>query len=260
MGKQKSLIVGNWKMYHNVHQSSLLMHRLEETVEAHNNVEAVVAPNMLSLQSISLQLNRRKFKLAAQNCYWRDEGAYTGEVSAAQLRGVADYVIIGHSERRNIFGERDRDIRQKVQAVLRNDMQPILCIGETASQRADNETEQVIQDQLTAGLANVTSEEIARVVIAYEPVWAIGTGQNATARDVEKVAAWVHKQVAALYGKKADGELRILYGGSVDDENAEIYLDSELVDGLLVGGASLNSHVFANIIEIAHNKDKNNSK
>lgn len=260
MAKRKSLIVGNWKMHHNVHNASMLLHRLDKVVEAHTDVDVVLCPTFLGLQSLSLQVNRRKFKLGAQNCYWRDEGAYTGEVSASQLHGVADYVIVGHSDRRHVFGESEKDIRNKVQAVLRNGMTPILCVGETATQRSDNETKHVVHDQLVSGLANVTSEEIHNVVISYEPVWALGTGKNASVDDVEKVATLIDKQVSALYGKKASDGMRILYGGSTNDENAEQYLAIERIDGLLVGGASLQAPVFANMVELAHNKRKTKQK
>lgn len=260
MTTRKSLIVGNWKMHHNVHRASLLLHSLSKQVEVHHDVEVVLCPTLLTLQSLSLQVNHRQFKLGAQNCYWRDEGAYTGEVSASQLHGLVDYIIIGHSERRHIFGETEKDIRAKVQAVIRNGMKPILCVGETAQQRVDDETKHVIHDQLASGLANVTSEEIDHIVVAYEPVWAIGTGNNATTHDVEKVAEIIHAQVAALYGDKAAGGLRILYGGSTNDQNAADYLSIERIDGLLVGGASLTAHSFAKIVDVAHNKRKDNSK
>lgn len=253
---KKTLIVGNWKMYHNTHMASLLVHRLAERVKQYSDVEVVLCPNFLALQSISLQINHRQFSLGAQNCEWRDEGAYTGEVSAAMLHGVAKYVIVGHSERRHIFGERDRDIRNKVQAVLRNNMHPILCLGETAQQRADSETKQVIYDQLISGLANVTSDEIEDVVIAYEPVWAINTGDAAKPRDSETVAKFIRKQVGSLYGKAAAEKLHILYGGSVSTANAPQFLDGENIDGLLVGGASLDAVSFAEIVKQAHNKNK----
>lgn len=256
MTSHKSLIVGNWKMHHNVHQASLLLHRLDKEVSAHKDVETVLCPTILGLQPLSLQVDRRKFKLGAQNCYWRDEGAYTGEVSATQLHGLVDYVIVGHSERRHVFGEHDKDIRHKVQAVVRNNMKPILCVGETATERADNETKHVIHDQIVSGLANLTSDEVEHVAVAYEPVWAIGTGDNASSRDVEEVASLIHAQIAALYGEAAASSVRILYGGSVSDTNAEQYLGLERINGLLVGGASLNAHAFAKIVDLAHTKHK----
>lgn len=168
------------------------------------------------------------------------------------LRGVVSYVIIGHSERRHIFLEHDNDIRQKIQAVIRNGMNPILCIGETSVERAAGETFDVLQGQLNAGLANVTSEEIERMVIAYEPVWAIGTGQNARPEDVDDAARYIRDHVSALYGKKAAAAVRVLYGGSVDAYNANSYLQVKDIDGLLVGGASLKADAFVRIIEAAH--------
>lgn len=253
---RKKLIVGNWKMHLNTHQASLYVHKLSEKVESHRDVEVVLCPSVLVLQSLSLQVNRRQFKLGAQNCYWRDEGAYTGEVSATMLHGVADYVIVGHSERRHIFSEHEKDIRHKVQAIIRNKMKPILCIGETAHERADGETLHVIHDQLTSGLLNVTSDEIKDITIAYEPVWAIGTGDPVKPGDLETVVKAIRKQVKALYGAKASGELRVLYGGSVNADNATSFMAVDGVDGFLVGGASLKADEFASIVRKAHNDSK----
>lgn len=245
----KTLIVGNWKMHLTVAESSLLLHALEKNVTVPQNTEVAIAPSMLALQPVSLQLkHHRKFKLAAQNCYWRDSGPYTGEVSAHMLRGLTQYVIVGHSERRHMFGEHDNDVRHKVQAVVRNQMNVILCVGENTQERSDGDTGFVLHDQVTAGLANVTSEELSRIVIAYEPVWAIGTGDNAKPHDVTKAAELIRTQVKDLFGKKASEEMRVLYGGSVNDNNAADYVALSGVDGLLVGGASLKPNVFANII------------
>lgn len=253
---RKKLIVGNWKMYNNTHKASLLLHALSEKVKVPRSVDVVLCPNLLALQSLSLQVNHRQFRLGAQNCYWRDEGAFTGEVAAEMLRGVVDYVIVGHSERRHIFHETERDIRQKVQAVLRNKMKPILCVGETATERADGETIEVVRDQLTSGLANITSEEMGDMAIAYEPVWAIGTGKIPTEGDVASVEKAIRKQISALYGKKAADDVRFLYGGSVDATNAGGFLDVKGVDGLLVGGASLKPDVFAGIVKEAGKQKK----
>lgn len=250
--RDTKLIVGNWKMNLNMHEASLYVHRLSQTVASHKNVEVVLAPTMLVLQSLSLQVNHRQFKLAAQNLYWRDEGAYTGEVSAQQLHGVVQYAIIGHSERRHIFNESDKDIRSKVQAAIRNNIKPILCIGETASERADNETNDVLHDQLIGGLANVTSEEFTHISIAYEPVWAIGTGKSALPEDVIKAEKAIRSQIRHLYGKEASDAVRILYGGSVTKDSAADYLAIMGIDGLLIGGASLDAAVFSDIIEKAH--------
>lgn len=236
----------------NIHEASIFVHKLAKEVDVHRDVEVVLAPTLLALQPISLQIDRRQFKLAVQNFYWRDFGAFTGEVSATQLRGLVDYAIIGHSERRHIFHEHDKDIRSKVQAALRNGIRPILCIGETAHERAMGETSGKIHDQLTGGLANVTSEEFKEVVIAYEPVWAIGTGDNATPEDVRKAIHTIRRQIEHLYGKTAAEHVRVLYGGSVKSDNARSYLTTQGVDGLLVGGASLNVHNFEAIVAAAH--------
>ncbi len=249
---RKKLIIGNWKMNLNMQEASLYLHKLMEVLKPRRDVEVVVSPTTLTLQSLSLQINRRIAKLAAQNCYWRDHGAYTGEVPAAHLRGIADYVLIGHSERRYIFIESDKDIRLKVQAAIRNRIQPILCVGETAQERALGETRDVLADQLTSGLANVTAEELDRVVIAYEPIWAIGTGDNAKPVDVKKATQMIRQHVAHLYGKKAAEEVRILYGGSITVDSAADYLAISGLDGLLVGAASLDIHQFTEIIEKAH--------
>ena len=249
---RKKIIIGNWKMNLNMQEASLYLHKLMEALKPRRDVEVVVSPTTLTLQSLSLQINRRIAKLAAQNCYWRDHGAYTGEVPAAHLRGIADYVLIGHSERRYIFIESDKDIRLKVQAAIRNRLQPILCIGETAQERALGETRDILADQLTSGLANVTAEELDRVVIAYEPIWAIGTGDNAKPVDVKKATQMIRQHVAHLYGKKAAEEVRILYGGSITVDSAADYLAISGLDGLLVGAASLDIHQFTEIIEKAH--------
>ncbi len=248
----KKLIVANWKMHFNTGQASLFLHKLDQLIETHRDVEVVLCPNFLALQSLSLQLNRRKFHLGAQNCYYKDEGAYTGEVSAAMLHGLTHYVIVGHSERRHIFGEHDKDISQKVQAVLRSSMQPILCVGETKQERVDGETASVIHGQVTAGLANVTSDEIDRMVIAYEPIWAIGTGDFAAVEDVIAASRLVREQVKALFGAKAAAQVRVLYGGSVDVDNATAYLKADGITGLLIGGASLKAQTFATIVSHAH--------
>ena len=236
----------------NVHEASIFVHKLSKEISVHRDVEVVLAPTFLALQPVSLQIERRQFKLAAQNIYWRDHGAYTGEVSASQLRGLVDYAIIGHSERRHIFHEHDKDIRSKVQAAIRNGIKPILCIGETAHQRAAGETSDVLHDQLIGGLANVTSEELGHITVAYEPVWAIGTGKNALPEDAKKAARAIRRQVEHLYGEKAAARLRVLYGGSVKSDNASAYLATEGIDGLLVGGASLSVNEFTAIVAAAH--------
>ncbi len=236
----------------NMHEASLYVHQLSKLVKNHRDVEVVLAPTALTLQSLSLQINYRQFKLAAQNFYWRDMGAYTGEISAAQLNGIVQYGLVGHSERRHVFNESDKDIRAKVQAAIRNNLRPVLCIGETAFERSEGETAAVLHDQLIGGLANITSEELKDVIIAYEPVWAIGSGQNAMPEDVSGAIRSIRAQIKHLYGAKAADEIQVLYGGSVTSSSATAYLDLPDVDGLLVGGASLDAREFSEIIKKAH--------
>ena len=248
----KKLIIGNWKMNFNMHEASLYLHKLMSMLVAHRDVEVVVAPTMLTLQSLSLQVNRRIAKLAAQNCYWRDQGAYTGEVPVAHLRGIADYVLIGHSERRHIFIESEKDIRLKVQAAIRNRIKPVLCIGETINEKTLGETKAVLVDQLVSGLANITAEEMENVIIAYEPVWAIGTGEKARLDDVRQVVQIIRQQIIQLYGRKAAEQVKVLYGGSIDVDSAADYLRIAKLDGLLIGAASIDAYKFTQIVEKAH--------
>lgn len=252
MAHRKKLIVGNWKMNLGIHEASVFVHHLAKDIAVHRDVEIVLAPTALALQPLSLQIDRRQFKLAAQNFYYRDQGAFTGEIAATQLRGLVEYGIVGHSERRHIFHEHDKLIRDKVQAAIRNRLNPILCVGETAHERAAGETNDVLHDQIVGGLANVTSDDLDAVVIAYEPVWAIGSGKNATPQDVIAAIRTIRRHIAHLFGDAAARDIRVLYGGSVKSENAAAYLRSDGVDGLLVGGASLNRHEFAAISATAH--------
>ncbi len=248
---RKILIVGNWKMHLNASQSSLLVHRLHERIMLHRNIEVVLAPSMLTLQPMSVQLDRRKFRLAAQNAYFHDEGAFTGEVSFTMLRELVHYVIIGHSERRHIFHEDLEMVRDKVAASVRNEITPILCVGETKHEREEGETKQVLHDQLMTGLSNLTAAEVGAAVIAYEPVWAIGTGDVAKPDRVETATNYIRSYVNDVFGPKAAKNLRIIYGGSVVPDVVAGFLDIKGVDGFLVGGASLNYHEFSSIVSAA---------
>lgn len=252
---KKLLIAGNWKMHLNVHQSSLLVHRLHQHISGHRDVEVVLAPSMLALQPVSVEIDRRRFKLAAQDAYYKDEGGYTGEVSFAMLGDLVHYAIIGHSSRRLFFGETLDIVRDKVQAAMRNDIVPIICVGETQQERDAGETKQVLHDQVTTALMNVTSKDIENIVIAYEPLWAISAfNKNVVAKpeDAQKTIAFIRKQVSDLYGERAAKHMRILYGGSVNEHDARSYLELPEVDGVLVGAASLNYQQFAGIVSVAH--------
>lgn len=245
-------------MHLNTSQASLLLHRLHERIKIHRDIEVVLAPSMLVLQPLSMQIDRRKFRLAAQNAFHKDEGAYTGEVSFTMLQDLVHYVIVGHSDRRYKFGEDLPMVREKVNAAIRNGIMPILCVGETAHERKNGETLQVLHDQVTTALSDLTADDVANVVIAYEPVWALSSGTDYTHHEIPtpdgiaRSVKAIRNDVAELYGKKAAAGLRILYGGSASSSTAHGLMSAEGVDGLLVGGASLNYHEFSGIVDAAY--------
>ena len=253
MGR-KILLVGNWKMHMNVSQASLYVHRLQERTRINRHIEVVLAPTMLALQPLSMQIDRRKFRLAAQNAYFKDEGVFTGEVSFTMLRDLVHYVIVGHSERRIYFHEDLPMIRDKVEAAIRNEISPILCVGETQQERRDGHTKRVLHDQVITALHNLTAKDVMDVVIAYEPVWAISTFQGGFAKpgDVEECMNYIRHQVAGLYGQKVANHIRVIYGGSVDSSVVSGYLSIEGCDGALVGHASTIPYQFAAIIDSAY--------
>jgi triosephosphate isomerase len=256
--KRKKLIVANWKMNMNLQQASILLHRLHERIQIHKDIEVVLAMSHLHLQPLSLQIDRRKFRQAAQNAYFDDHGPFTGEVSFSMLHDLVHYSLVGHSERRAKFDESLDDVRKKVAAAFRNGITPILCIGEQKDEHLRLETKRVIHDQLTSALLDITPEEVAEMVIAYEPVWAISNGTDyighdiASPDDAKEMAAYIRMQIEALFGKYAANAVRIMYGASVNSQNARAFLDAEGIDGVLVGGASLNYHEFAGIVQAAY--------
>jgi len=239
-------------MHLNASAASILLHRLHERIKIYRDIEVVLAPSMLTLQPLSIQLDRRKFRLAAQNAYFKDEGAYTGEISFTMLRDLVHYVIIGHSERRQFFLEDLDMIRDKVAASVRNEITPLLCVGETKQERSDGETKQVLHDQLMTAFHNLTAREVREMVVAYEPVWAIGTGDVAKPDEAAEAVHYIRGYVRDVFGPKAGNGVRILYGGSVTPEFIHGFLDVDGVNGFLVGGASLNYHSFAGIVSQAH--------
>ncbi|MDO4742393.1 MAG: triose-phosphate isomerase [Candidatus Saccharibacteria bacterium] len=250
----KTFIVGNYKLNFTVGEASIYLHKLQKKVPNYRDIEVIVAPSLVALQPLSLQIDRHKMKLAAQNAFYRDYGAYTGEVSFSQLRGIVDYCLIGHSERRYVFGEDDKAISKKVAAALRNKITPILCIGETESERAFGETADVIRDQLMSGFRDVSEEEIGKIIIAYEPVWAISSTKGAkmaTPDEVAEVVKLIRETIKEIYGKEVASSVPVLFGGSVNPSNAGAYLTVPGVNGLLIGGASLILNEFIDILEIA---------
>ncbi len=250
----KSYIVGNWKMNFTVGESSVYLHKLLQKTRQYRDIEVVVAPSLTALQPLSLQTDRKKIRLAAQTANPHDFGAYTGEVSFTQLRGIVDYCIIGHSERRQLFHESDKDIRASVAAALRNNITPILCIGETETERTFGETYDILRDQLLGGLSEVSTEDIEKVVVAYEPVWAISTTADArlaSPDDIAEVMQFARRTLKDTYGRATAESVPLLYGGSVSPSNAGAYLTVPEVNGLLIGGASLVADQFVNILETA---------
>jgi triosephosphate isomerase len=254
---RRLLIVGNWKMHLNASQASLLVHRLSERIKIYRDIEVVLAPSMLALQPLSTQIDRRKFRLASQNAYFHDEGAFTGEVSFTMLRELVHYGIIGHSERRHIFGEDLDTIRDKVAAATRNDITPILCVGETKQERDQGETNQVLHDQLMTALSNLTAHDVGELVIAYEPVWAIGQ-IAAKPHQVQETLAYIRSYVSDVFNETAAKNVRLLYGGDVEPEVIHGLLAVSGVDGFLIGHASLNYQTFSAIVDAAHRWQRNN--
>ena len=261
---KRTLIVGNWKMNLTIHEGSVLLKRLDEQIKAHRSIEVVVAPNLLSLQPLSLQMNQRKFHLATQNGHQEDVGPFTGEVSFSMMRGLVEYALIGHSDRRYKFGEGLPVVRDKVAAAVRNGIVPILCVGETKQERLDGETAQVIHDQVTTALSNLTSGDIEELVVAYEPVWALSNGTDYAHHEIptpdiiRKAVQTIRTNIKHLYGARSAERIRVLYGGSTSASTAPGFLGVEGVDGLLVGGASINYREFAGIIDAAYKQQHGN--
>jgi triosephosphate isomerase len=250
---RKPLISGNWKMHHNHFETMQLIQKLafRLTDKDYERADVSEHPPFTDLRTAQTVIDADKLSiiLGAQNCHWEEKGAFTGEVSAAFLAKLnVTYVIVGHSERREIFGESDEWVNKKLHAVLRNGMTPILCVGETLAEREAGGTEDKVAGQVKAGLAGVSAEAVAAMVVAYEPIWAIGTGRNATPDDAQNTIAYIRSVVAEVSGKDAANAVRIQYGGSVKPSNAGELMAMPDIDGALVGGASLEADDFAAIV------------
>lgn len=250
---RKTYIIANWKMHCDPTEATLLTRRLiQEIPKSPTGVEVVVCPPVIDLTTVRAELRDNKhIKVGAQNAFPMDEGAYTGETSVAMLKDLVSYLIVGHSERRHVFHERDGLIAQKVSAAMRHQITPILCVGETKHDRDNGHAKQVVADQLEANLTLLTEEELHDVVLAYEPVWAIGTGENSNPRDVDEMYAFIRDWFSTKHSTTIAKAVPILYGGSVKGTNASMYLQSPDCNGLLVGGASLNYKDFAAIVNAA---------
>jgi triosephosphate isomerase len=245
-----AFIAGNWKMHKTVDEACALAQELVEKLKNKNNVTIMIAPPFTALYAVSSILKGSPIKLGAQNMAAEEKGAHTGEVSADMLKDVGvTYVILGHSERRHIYGEKDRLINKKVRLGLAKGLQVILCVGETLEERERGIAFKVVEEQLRNGLQEVGEQELASVTIAYEPVWAIGTGKTATPEDADAMHVYIRKVITGLYSKGAADALVIQYGGSVKPTNVTELMAKDNIDGALVGGASLESESFIPIVQ-----------
>ncbi|MEK6755654.1 MAG: triose-phosphate isomerase [Bacteroidota bacterium] len=247
------VIAGNWKMNNDVHQTEELINGLRKALDFElKNVKIVIFPPFTSLETAERLIRGAPIALGAQNMYHEDEGAFTGEVSAKMLKSVGcEYVILGHSERRQFFREMDEFINKKVKKALASGLVPIVCVGETLEEREKNVTHQVVTTQIKGVLRDVSASEVEQLVIAYEPVWAIGTGRNATPQQAEEVHLLIRTLISELYGPATAERLIIQYGGSVKPDNAADLLSQPDIDGALVGGACLKADSFAAVIKAA---------
>lgn len=249
---RRPLVAGNWKLHKTLVESCELAKSVLERVAAIGDVEVVIAPVFTALSSVRDLLRGSQLGLAAQDSYWEAQGAFTGEVSAALLRDVGcSYVIVGHSERRQFFAETDEAVRRKTVAVLAAGMTPIVCVGESLAQREAGQTEAHVLGQVDAAVAGLSAPEAGRLVLAYEPIWAIGTGRNASPGDAEQVHDAVRGRLATHFGRPLADGVRILYGGSVKSDNAHALMAQPDIDGALVGGASLDAASFTAIVAAA---------
>jgi triosephosphate isomerase (TIM) len=243
------LVVGNWKMHATVTEARALAQTIRDGLRQQRGAEVVLCPPFTALPIVAEVLSGSSLTWGAQNCHWEDQGAFTGEVSARMLADLrCRVVILGHSERRQLARETDVEINRKVGAALRAGLQPLLCVGETAEERRQGLTFTVVEGQLRAGWAQLSSDEIGRCALAYEPVWAIGTGLTATPTQAAEVHGFLRGLVSEVASKELAQSIRILYGGSVKADNAEALAQAADVDGALVGGASLQAQAFVEIV------------
>lgn len=247
---RKTIIAGNWKMNKNVSEAIALAKALGAVAPVANQVEVVVCPPLTALYAVGQSIQGTTLGLGAQNMYFEESGAYTGEVSPSMIADCgASYVIIGHSERREYFGDTNAVVNKKIHAAIQHSLIPIFCVGESLTQRENGETMTFIETQLSEGLVNVSAKDVAAMVIAYEPIWAIGTGKTATSEQAEEVCAAVRANIAKLYDVQTAEAVRIQYGGSVKGDNAAEILAKPNIDGALVGGASLTVDAFMAIVD-----------
>jgi triosephosphate isomerase (TIM) len=248
---RRPIIAGNWKMNKSPNEAFELMDAMLEDLDVMEGVDVVICPPFTSIETFAEMFDGTTLFLGAQNMYWHDKGAYTGEISPLMLKGLCEYVILGHSERRQYFHETDEDVRRKIEAALKHDLLPIICVGENLEQYELGQTVGIIQTQIMAALAGLPSDQVVKCVIAYEPIWAIGTGRPATAQGANEVIQFIRHLVSDLHGKMIADDIRIQYGGSVNTANIAELMAQPDIDGALVGGASLDAAAFVQIVAAA---------
>jgi len=244
------VMAGNWKMYKTPQETRAFFEKFVPAVSGITGREIVICPPFVDLAAAVEATRGSRVEIGGQNLYWKKEGAFTGEISGPMIAATgAKWVIIGHSERRQYFGETDETVYQRIIAALEAGLKPIVCVGERLEERESGRTEEVLGTQFRDGIAKLTPEQFAKIVIAYEPVWAIGTGKTATPDIAEAAHKFLRGQAEAKYGKEAAAAVRILYGGSVKPDNTKALMSQEDIDGTLVGGASLDPGSFARIVD-----------
>lgn len=245
---RKPIIAGNWKMNNTLSQSLKLI----DDIKKHNlneDVEAVVCVPFINLNEVKKALEGTNIRLGAQNMHWEDSGAYTGEISPLMLKEIGiDYCIIGHSERRQYFSETDETVNNKIKSALKHGIRPIVCVGETLEQREKSIEKEIVKDQVLKAFEDIEGEQLKDIVIAYEPIWAIGTGKTASSDDANEMCGFIREIIVDKYGQEAENNIRIQYGGSVKPDTIRDLMDKEEIDGALVGGASLNASDFVKLI------------
>ena len=247
---RKPIIAGNHKMNLTSVQTESLLQELKNNIANYGQVEIIICPPFTSLAIAKITTENTNIQLGAQNVHQAEKGAFTGEISAPMLKEVGcNWIICGHSERRHIYKESNEIVNNKIKATLNAGLKPILCVGETSEEREQQKTKEVLQNQLKGSLAGLTEAQLQTLVIAYEPVWAIGTGKTATPNDANTGCGFIRKQIANLYGTKLAENIRILYGGSVKPANVKQLMNESDIDGALVGGASLKSADFTAIVK-----------
>jgi triosephosphate isomerase len=249
MERRKPFIAGNWKMFKTIREAVQTAGALADLVSDATNVDIMIAPNFTALAAVRDVLQGSAVMLGGQNIHWESEGAFTGETSAGMLRDAGcRYVIIGHSERRQFFGETDETVNRKIRAALDGGLAPILCVGETENEREAKKTFSILDKQIQNGLKDLRSDDVAPLVIAYEPVWAIGTGKTASREQAQEVHRFLRSLIEKMFGNDLASTIRIQYGGSVKPNNIGALMEMPDVDGALVGGASLDAATFSQIL------------